>query len=471
MLRLLLALLIPAVAATTAAANQRAAQAGEERAKLIAALDRLMLTGEPLHTSHGEGVWLQAAVDRALAANDREVRLLAQRAAAPLLSHVSSPVRSTLDRPVIEVRHPAVLKLSQPVSHTAQIYASLDGGEMFLVGEAPPAGTSRSLALPSAALAPGLHHLRLQARIVYQGTDDVPPPETRNLQELTYALYDPARQGSFDARIFVESPLSVRANRLNASLPEEPFSSWLTGVLSRHSSKPTVDWRGQYCDDRIRESGALPKTRSLCSVGYFEVRGVIGQVWIRTGRVELTDLEVKWLAEAPAFEGLKLLHGSQAEFDDLAELPALLASDPALLPQGDISVAPEDITVSVTDSGGSPHVQIAAVVRNSGGVDLRGVQVLVAATVNGEHGPKELVIVDVPRRGHAEIKRLLPFSAPYGTILVHAMQASEHGPFESFQPDPTPDDAVAFRIVNPTKAPSGYAARIVQDCGGICRGY
>lgn len=79
--------------------------------------------------------------------------------------------------------------------------------------------------------------------------------------------------------------------------------------------------------------------------------------------------------------------------------------------------------------------------------------------------------MDVPRRGHVEIKERLRFSAPYGIVLVHAMQLSEHAPFDSWNPDPTPDDAVAFRIVNLHAAPPDYAARIVKDCGGICRGY
>ncbi len=66
-------------------------------------------------------------------------------------------------------------------------------------------------------------------------------------------------------------------------------------------------------DDRLRESGALPKTRHLCSVGYFGVEMVIGQIWVRTGRSELTDTEVRWLAEAPTFEAFTLLQGAQTD--------------------------------------------------------------------------------------------------------------------------------------------------------------
>ena len=54
-------------------------------------------------------------------------------------------------------------------------------------------------------------------------------------------------------------------------------------------------------------------------------------------------------------------------------------------------------------------------------------------------------------RGDAEITRLAPH--------------------DSWSPDPTPDDAVAFRIVSPHRAPKGFAASLVEQCGPICRGF
>jgi hypothetical protein len=465
------AFLAATLAASSSAAGERSATSGDHRATVVAALERLMQTGEPLDTEHGEGAWLQTAVDIAFVARDQEIMQLAQRAASPLLTHVASPVSSIRERPAFEVRHRNVLRLAAPVTAEAELFASLDGGELVPVGRAPRAGTSMSLPLPPGALAPGIHHIRVQARIVYKGKGDVPPPETRNLPELTYALYDPERHAADDARMFIHAPIGVRARQFDPSLPDEPFGSWLLGLLAKHSAKPTIHWAARYCDDRVRESGALPKTRRLCSVGYFEVNGVIGQIWIRTGRIELTDTNVNWLPEAPAFEGFKLLHGSQTEYDTLAELPALLAADPSQLPTGDISVAPEDISIAPVQTTAGPQLEISAIVRNNGPADLRGVQVFVLSTVNGENGPRAAAVVDVPRRGHAVVRQVLPFSGPYGTVLVHALQGSEHGPFESFSPDPTPDDAIAFRIVNAKNAPAGYAARIARDCGGVCRGY
>ncbi len=65
----------------------------------------------------------------------------------------------------------------------------------------------------------------------------------------------------------------------------------------------------------------------------------------------------------------------------------------------------------------------------------------------------------------------MPFSAPYGVVVVHVMQFSEHTPHDSGSPDPTPDDAVAFRIISPQHAPKGFAASLVAQCGPICRGF
>lgn len=464
-------LLVVAVTASPTDARESSPQQSAQRTRVIAALEHLMQTGEPHDTEHGEGAWLQAAVDIAFTAKDHEIIRLAQRAAAPLVAHVTTPVSATRDLPGFELRHRMVLRLQTPMQVTADIFVSLDGGDFVHVGAAPPAGTSRSLSLPPAALAPGAHHVRLQARIVYKGNGEVPPPETRTFSELTYAVYDPERRTPADARIFIEAPLSASARQLDARLPDEPFGSWLQRVLAAHSPNAKVDWLARYCDDRLRESGAPTKARQLCSVAYFGTGGLRGHIWIRTGPIELTDTAVKWLVEMPAFEALTLEYNSRAEFDTLADLPQLLSADPSQLPMGDVTVAPEDIHVTAVDTPAGPQLQISVVVRNEGFVDLRGVQVFIAATVNGPDGSKATVVVDVPRRGHAEITHVLPFSAPYGTVLVHAMQMSAHAPAESFQPDPTPENAIAFRIANPKQAPAGYATKIIKDCGGVCRGY
>ena len=62
---------------------------GGERARLVAALERLITTGEPRHTNHDEGEWLQHAVDEAIGRGDRGIERLAIRAAAPIVARVS----------------------------------------------------------------------------------------------------------------------------------------------------------------------------------------------------------------------------------------------------------------------------------------------------------------------------------------------------------------------------------------------
>lgn len=466
---------IVATACVLAAAAPLAAQtsaASSSRAKTIAALECLMLTGNPVHNSHDDRVWLQAAVDAAFARNDKEIIQLARRAASPIVARVMWPVASIHDLAGLELKRVDVLKLPQPVTFTAHLFASIDGGELVPVGVNSRTG-GQSVSMPEEAKLPGLHHLRLQARIVYSG-GGMPLPETRNLPEVTYALFDPAVDQPLDARVFLRSAGSARARRLHPDLPDEPFAVWLMRVLSKHSDgKPIqVDWFGQFCDDRTFELDASPRTKDLCSVGYFELRGIVGQIWIRTGRIELTNTEVKWLVEPPTFEAMRLRRSSVSELNDLSMLPELLTTDPSLWPHPDISIAPEDITVTRVRSRDGDALEVSAIIRNNGTADVSGVEVYLAAGVDGSEGIKDAVVVAVPQRGHVEIKRRLRFSGTFGIVMVHAMQISNHGPHDSWTPDPTPDDAIAFRIVNPQDAPPGYVARMQKDiCYNVCRGY
>jgi hypothetical protein len=468
MLRPAIALVALTVLASPPAFAQRAPATPSQRERVIAALERLMHYGVPLHTSHDEGAWLQRAVDAAFASSDRQIQELAQRAATPLVPHFSAPVLSS-DAPLsVGITRPVVLTLPRPVEYTAEIFVSVDGGEAFHAGAAPKPGSGMNIPLPDIARAPGLHHVRMQARIVYKGAG-VPRSEVRNLHELTYAVYDPSRDYAYDARVFIQSPAGTRANRYSEALPDEPFARWLDAEIARHGKAPyPVHWTPQYCSERTQERGTTPGRRDLCSVAYFSVNGNIGEIWFRTGRVELTDTEVKWLAEAPTFEALKLQGGgATSEYDDLAVLPGLLAMDPSAWPRADVSVAPEDVRIARIGS----QVDVVAVVRNSGDVGVRGVQVMVDATVHGKRGFDRTYIVDVPPRGSAEIRTRIPFSAPYGVVVVHAMQISEHGPHDSWHPDPTPQDAVAFRVINPERAPKDYVSSLVAMCGYPCRGY
>jgi hypothetical protein len=94
-----------------------------------------------------------------------------------------------------------------------------------------------------------------------------------------------------------------------------------------------------------------------------------------------------------------------------------------------------------------------------------------SVTTDSVNGERRSLVVDVPRRGATEIEVVLPMAAPYATVVVHALQLTEHAPFESWTPDPTPEDALAFRIVNPQRAPRDDAAIIRAHSAPDCRGY
>jgi hypothetical protein len=58
-------------------------------------------------------------------------------------------------------------------------------------------------------------------------------------------------------------------------------------------------------------------------------------------------------------------------------------------------------------------------------------------------------VVDVPAQGSTDLKVQVAFPAGYGFVMAHTLSATEHSPFGTFTPDPTPDDDCAFRVINP----------------------
>jgi hypothetical protein len=450
---------------------QEARPSESTRERVIAALNILMITGEPRHTSHDEGQWLQTEVSAAVARGDAEITRLAQRAAIPLLASARTPVSLLGSNPAVTVEMPAILTLPTPVTYRADLFASLDGGELVPAGTVSSVKGNGSLdwSLLQSAKKAGLHHIRLRARIIYERS--TLSAETRELPDIVYAIYDPEAEARFDARFYVASAKGVSARRLDAALPDVPFATWLHDVVAPYSGKKAVEdqWHISYCDELSVEAGLPPRTRDLCTVAYFTLTGGWGEIWLRTGRIELTHGEVRWLAESPVVEGIRLrLPDCREVSDGLSALPGLLAAGPSSWPSADLSVAPEDIVVTRT----ATTVHIAAVIRNSGNANTRGAQVMVGAVTSAaDRGITRSLVVDVPRGGTTEIELSVPFSAPYGAVLVQVMQISEHTPHDSWNPDPTPDDAVAFRIISPQHAPKGFAASLVAQCGPICRGF
>jgi hypothetical protein len=147
----------------------------------------------------------------------------------------------------------------------------------------------------------------------------------------------------------------------------------------------------------------------------------------------------------------------------------VLDADPAFRPVGDIAIAPDDIVVQPDAPAPGAPVSVAITVRNQGLGDLFKVAVGVIYGVNPlERGTVRQFVVDVPAQGAAVVKLDAAFSSGYGFILAHGMQVGEHAPHDSWTPDPTPEDACAFRIVNRRAAPPRYVESLGDTSG--CRG-
>jgi len=441
--------------------------AGSERARVVAALERLLMTGEPRHTSHDEGQWLQAAVDAAIARGDAEVERLARRAAVPLLANVSAPISS--HPAALSFETPTVLKVPAPASYRADLFVAVDGEEAVRIGSHPGLrSTSIESLLPPAASRPGLHHLRITARITWAAGSSL-SGETRQLPDIVYGIYDPAARTPFDTGYVLDAAKGANVKQLDPRLPDARFDLWLQAIAAAHGGKfdRVNDWTIQPCDARTIEHGLPARSPEICATAWFGVKDGnvgIGQVWIRTARLELVNGAPLLLAEMPTVEGVTV---AAADFETLSALSDLLGTPSESWARADVSVAPDDITV--TQMTGT--VRVNAVIRNAGAVDAHGVEVFFGATRDGLKDTRRTIVVLVPKQGARSITVTLPFDHPYGAVVVHAAQMSSHTPSEMWHPDPTPEDAIAFRIIDPQLAPNRYVEFLTSQCGFVCRGY
>jgi len=99
------------------------------RERVIAALERLIATGEPRHASHDDGQWLQSEVDLAFARGDVEIIRLAQRAAAPIVGRVTMPASATTSSVALTFWTRPVLTVRSEIPYRAAIWISVDGDE------------------------------------------------------------------------------------------------------------------------------------------------------------------------------------------------------------------------------------------------------------------------------------------------------------------------------------------------------
>jgi hypothetical protein len=449
------------------------------RTRLVQALEALISTESSDHTTHDDGEWLQLAVTDSIRRGDREIERLAVRAAAPLRARITRPVSPTHDLPVLDIDAGNVLSVPRPINYRAQVFGALDSSEFIPVLEARSgvgSGARLEKALGPAAVLPGFHTLRLRARLTFgadQADGDSSWTETRELPPLFYAIYDIAGQpqATPDVRALVYGPAAASARTFDPSLGDEPFAVWLATVLStrRNGAGPGPEWLSQFCSERTAEAGAAPDRTAICAVVYFQAVSRIGQIWFRTANVQIMEdgARLDPLA-APRFEGF-VIGESAPESQRLSALPSVLDTDPALRPIGDVSISPDDIRVVPSNPAAAQPLTVAITARNRGTGDLFKVAIHVAlATSPTEKGVSRQFVVDIPANGSAEVTLLSVFPSGYGVIVVQAMQLSEHSPFENWTPDPTPEDACAFRVVNPQLTPPRYIESFGADSG--CRG-
>lgn len=442
-----------------------------DRAAVIAALEQAMVTGQPCHSTHGEYPWLQRAVHEAFARNDVEIMRLAQRAAVRLVAFASRPV-ATVNDTALYVRKIDWLTVPSLPRYTLDVFASWDGGEMRRIEAFGKGDTVIARPPGLEASRPGFHHVRVAARIVFEGPEGaVPPEEIRPLRDVVYAIHDPAAEQQ-DVRAFLFSPARVSARQFDPVLPDVALIDWLNATLKPFggSSDPDRDWMSTHCDARTRPGSAPPQDDALCTLAYFQMKQGFGEVWFRTGRIERGEGGARWVLEPPTVEALRL-HGPSTSgvtaHERLSALPTLLAQPSETWPTADVSVAPDDMTLAAS----SGAIRFEVTVRNTGGVDLHGAVISVLTTTEEGRGDSQSFVRNIPRGGDARVEGTIAMPGSYGALLVHAMQLGKHSPHDFWMADPTPDDAMAFRVVNPHQAPPDYAARVRTRCAPGCRGY
>jgi hypothetical protein len=449
------------------------------REQLVVALEQMIASGEPHHNTHDEGDVLQRALDRALEASDPPLDQLATRAAASIVAMVTRPIVATDEHAPLRVSARVALKLPHVVRYEAEIFASLDGAQPVFLGTVEAERESFDLArsLPEFSRVMGPHHIRLWARVVFHesGGGPVPDPEWRVLQELAYAVYDRDLDHPADARLFIYSPRHVSAGQFDRLLPDMPFEYWLNTIITSRGAEPIdpLHWSSHFCTDRTQEPATPPARRDLCSVLHFQVGYSLWEIWIRTGRIVFTDDSVHWLASPPALEALRLVQPGGLETSELSGLESLLDGSADEPPLPDASIAPEDVVITPAE-GKRNTVSVAATFRNKGEANLYGAYIEIIAGDFDEPSTIRRFLRDIPRQGSVTIEVEVAVPKGYGIALFQIIPSlSEYSPWISPPDEPTNDDLLAYRFINPHRAPPRYLTSLKsQLCTAMkCRGY
>ena len=430
------------------------------RDHVVHLLQKLLATGYPLDNDHDEGEWLQAAVNYAIKVGDREIESLAIRAAVPLRARVNQPV-STTDHPAsIEVLSYEVLTLPRPVPYVAYFESSLDGGTFVDLGS-QASGSPRTIELTrlgAGALRPGMHHVRLRARLVFGDQQQPVHSEYRELAPIAYAVYDPLGSPDADARRFIFNPVTFAANELDPSLPPEPFLQWLSNVLgSRGELADPRMWLSRYCSELTEEHQGAHDAGGICSVILFSYGGSIGQIWLRTGQVETSDADAVWYpAGRPSFEALLLSDGRAAA--RLSALPALLEQPYDPHPSDRTLSAPEIVITPASPKRGAAAKAVITL-HNRGEVAVRNVMLEVVHLDGLTAGGIRRFVFDVPALGSQSVTLDVSFQHGYGLVLALPF-IKDHGIVPDLVGAPL-ESPCNVRVVNAAAAPRDYVRTTV----------
>jgi hypothetical protein len=378
-------------------------------------------------------------------------------------------VRSIDEPPSLEIDASVILKLPRTVRYVARVAASVDGSDYVTLWElraGQRAGRSVSTGLPTYSMQAGYHHLRLKVHYTFgdpQADWASSWNEERQLPDLAYALYDPKEVKSAHAAAFLTSPIGTSAQQIDPTLPDIPFTAWLDRTFAEIARDPQHDWRVIYCAERTAEPGVLSRAGDICSVMHFQDQNTVGQIWIRTGQVSFSRSGPEWRHETPTLEAVTLLT-TGASLNTLSGLEAILESDPTTWPIGDVSIDPAEIVVEPTTPGSEATLNVSVTVRNQGLSDLHGVTIVLAVGADLSQLLSRHYVIDIPKQSSKIVTRTVALPAGYGLVFTHAMQLPAHAPVVTGMGDHHESDDMAFRVVNPERAPAGYAATLGQIC-------
>ena len=458
--------MLPALSLTLAIAVGTEPPCGDHAA-LIAALERLVQTGEPRHVDHDAGQDLQSQLTCMLANRaDAPSRWLAICAAFPIVPRMTRPLSEADNPPLLELRASRVLSLPWSVAFDADIEGQIDAGEWRVLKQIHSGqvdATRLDSMFSSAELLPGLHVIRLRARLRYSRVPtDLPRQEVRDLRSVSFGLW--ARQGrsvapaAFDVGPTVQAAKTAFLSQLESGMPETTLDKWLT-ELAHNEERASPLWRTDWCSMHATQSDELRSSNDVCLVGSTQVRGTVADVWVRIGELETAGDRAAWRIAEPTLAAAYLRRTGRTPVS-LALLPALLDVPEDWWPAPIITVHGADVEVVPAIPDPLHPTEVHAFVENTGSAAAFDVVVDVIAGSEAAAGRRRFVRT-IAAGDRVELVFQVQYRLPYGFVMIHAMLPNEHSVWTVPQHVGT-GTPVAIHFVNPEGAPRHFVASICQ---------